>query len=430
MTIDRETQMLADATAAGITSPRELANFMAQVTHESNGLNRLEESFRYTRNISQIPVQSAWREGPEALESARVQALQGHPERLAELMYGGRNGNDQPGDGWRYHGRGYIQLTGKDNYRAAGEALDLDLVGHPELAAEPQNASRIAVWYWENRVPEAARENVRAATLAVNGKYNGLEDREARFEDWQRRLTPEVMQRLGEGTVGYPSPSPRHTEPEPRAMKEGMHGEDVRALQANLARLGYTDNHDRPLHTDGHLGPGTRSALEAYQRDHHLVADGVAGPKTLAAIEQQIHAEATRQATPAIRLDNPAHPDHALYEQARTAVHRLDAQHQRTPDQQSDNLAASLTVAAKREGLTSIDNVVLSDDASRAYAVAGDMNSPHKRIAEVPTAQAVNTPVAQSAEALAKSLPADPTNEQSQRQAGPQPHSSQPTFGV
>jgi putative chitinase len=430
MTIDRETQMLADATAAGITSPRELANFMAQVTHESNGLNRLEESFRYTRNISQIPVQSAWREGPEALESARVQALQGHPERLAELMYGGRNGNDQPGDGWRYHGRGYIQLTGKDNYRAAGEALDLDLVGHPELAAEPQNASRIAVWYWENRVPEAARENVRAATLAVNGKYNGLEDREARFEDWQRRLTPEVMQRLGEGTVGYPSPSPRHAEPEQRVMKEGMHGEDVRALQANLARLGYTDNRHQPLHTDGHLGPVTRSALEAYQRDHHLVADGVAGPKTLAAIEQQIHAEATRQATPVIRLDNPTHPDHALYEQARTAVHRLDAQHQRTPDQQSDNLAASLTVAAKREGLTSIDNVVLSEDASRAYAVAGDMNSPHKRIAEVPTAQAVNTPVAQSAEALAKSLPADPTNEQSQRQTGPQPHSSQPTFGV
>src|SRR3954465_9382903 len=127
MAIDRETQVLADATAAGITRPRELANFMAQVTHESNGLNRLEESFRYTRNISQIPVQSAWREGTESLQAAPLQALQGKPERLAELMYGGRNGNDQPGDGWRYHGRGYIQLTGKDNYRAAGEALELDL---------------------------------------------------------------------------------------------------------------------------------------------------------------------------------------------------------------------------------------------------------------------------------------------------------------
>jgi predicted chitinase len=94
MAIDRETQVLTDATAAGITNPRELANFMAQVTHESNGLSRLEESFRYTRNISQIPVQSAWREGPDALDAARKQALMGKPEQLAELMYGGRNGND------------------------------------------------------------------------------------------------------------------------------------------------------------------------------------------------------------------------------------------------------------------------------------------------------------------------------------------------
>jgi len=430
MAIDRETQMLADATAAGITSPRELANLMAQVTHESNGLNRLEESFRYTRNISQIPVQSAWREGPDALESARVQALQGHPERLAELMYGGRNGNDQPGDGWRYHGRGYIQLTGKDNYRAAGEALDLDLVGHPELAAEPQNASRIAVWYWENRVPEAARENVRAATLAVNGKYNGLEDREARFEDWQRRLTPEVMQRLSDGAVGYPSSAARPADPGHREMKEGMHGEDVRMLQTSLAGLGYTDAHHQPLQADGHFGQGTRSALEAFQRDHHLAADGVAGPKTLATIEQQKLVDTARQPMPAVRLDNPAHPDYALYEQARAAVHRLDAQHQRTPDQQSDNLAAALTVAAKQEGLRSIDHVVLSDDASRAYAVAGDTGSPHKRIADVPTAQAVNTPIAQSAEALAKPSPADTANDHTQRPSGPQTQPPQPSPGM
>jgi putative chitinase len=404
MAIDRETQVLADATAAGITRPRELANFMAQVTHESNGLNRLEESFRYTRNISQIPVQSAWREGPEALEAARLQALQGKPERLAELMYGGRNGNDESGDGWRYHGRGYIQLTGKDNYRAAGEALELDLIGHPELAADPQNASRIAVWYWENRVPEAAREDVRAATRAVNGKYNGLEDREARFEDWQRRLTPEVMQRLGQpgaSTTGAPD----------RVMKEGMHGEDVRMLQANLTRLGYTDAKHGPLHTDGDFGPGTKHALEAFQRDHHLNVDGEAGPASLAAIKQQKHADATRQTQPTLRLDDARHPDHALYEQALAAVHKLDEQHGRTPDQQSDNLAAALTVAAKREGMSSIDHVVLSDDASRVYAVAGDAQSPHKRVAEMATAQAVNTPVDQSAASLATPRDREPVRD-------------------
>ncbi|MGE7136121.1 XVIPCD domain-containing protein [Luteibacter sp. NPDC031894] len=427
MATDRETQVMADAYAAGIRDPKELANFMAQVTHESNGLNRLEESFRYTRNISQIPVKSAWREGPEALEAARLEALQGHPERLAELMYGGRNGNDQPGDGWTYRGRGYIQLTGKENYREAGEALGLDLVRHPELASEPQNASRIAVWYWENRVPEAARGDVRAATLAVNGKLNGLEDREHRFTDWQRRLTPDVMQRLGEGTVGQPVPSaPAHrAESHQRNLREGADGEDVRKLQSTLAQLGYTNSHNRPLRADGRFGSDTRSALESFQRDHHLKVDGIAGPSTLASLSA-----AHREPAAAMRLDDPSHPDHALYEQARAAVHRLDAQHQRTPDQQSDNLAAALTVAARREGMTTIDHVVLSDDASRVYAVAGDTNSPHKRVADVPTMQAMNTPVDQSTATLAKPLPAEPTSEQAQRQAASPPVAPPPAMSL
>ena len=101
--------------------------------------------------------------------------MQGKPEKLAELMYGGRNGNDQPGDGYTYRGRGYMQLTGKANYKDAGDALGVDLVKHPELAAEPQNASKIATWYWENKVPEAAHSDVRAATAAINGGYNGLD---------------------------------------------------------------------------------------------------------------------------------------------------------------------------------------------------------------------------------------------------------------
>lgn len=405
MAMDREAQVLSAATAAGITSPRELANFMAQVTHESNGLNRLEEGFRYTKNAEQIPVQSAWRHGRAELEGARKEALQGKPEHLAELMYGGRNGNNEPGDGFKYHGRGYIQLTGKDNYRAAGEALHLDLVKHPELAAEPENAAKIAVWYWENRVPKSAHENVHAATQAVNGGLNGLDDRQKRFNEWEKKLTPEVMERLEKGQVGIPhAPStPSHPKSEHPAsgasLREKDQGQGVRELQDKLHTLGYDGKH-APLKADGHFGPNTKEAVEAFQRDHKLTADGVAGPQTLAAIERQLQEHKTRQAHP--QLGDTAHPSHGVFQQALNGMQKIDAAHQRTPDQLSQNAAASLVVAAQRAGLSRIDHVIMSEDGSRLYAVQGDLNSPLKRTAEVQTQQAISTPVEQSSRELAQ----------------------------
>ena len=109
------------------------------------------------------------------------------------------------------------------------------------------------------------------------------------------------------------------------------------------------------------------------------------------------------------QLDQPGHPDHALYQQARDAVHRLDAQQHRAPDQSSDNLAAALTVAARRDGLHQVDHAVLSGDASRAFAVKGDLNSPFKQLAEVPTAQAANTSIAQSSQAWQSMQAAKPS---------------------
>jgi putative chitinase len=461
MTIDRETQVLSDAYAAGIRSPKELANFMAQVTHESNGLNRLQESFRYTKGIAQIPVESAWRQGAQVLDSARKEALQGKPEKLAELMYGGRNGNDEPGDGYRYHGRGYIQLTGKANYLAAGKALNLDLVDKPELAADPKNASKIAVWYWQNRVPEAARLDVKAATKAVNGKFNGLQDRMDRFDAWEKRLTPEVMERMGNGEVGKTLHSPGfHVKGSTAlagaaalgavALSEGAYGEDVRKLQSRLAELDYRDADNQPIKADGRYGRATRDAVKSAQRRMGLEDDGIAGPDLLIEMEQQRdvmeasvdfapmppthrHGRHHRPLAPygyaagegpgmctAPMMNQPEHPHHALFAQAREAVHRLDEQHKRTPDTNSENLAAALTVAAHKEGMHRIDHAALSEDASRAFAVQGDPSSPHKRVAEVPTQQAVATPVAKSTEALDHLVKAaQPTQEHTQKPSPP-----------
>jgi len=97
-----------------------------------------------------------------------------------------------------------------------------------------------------------------------------------------------------------------------------------------------------------------------------------------------------------IHLDHPSHPDHAMYQQSLSAVHRLDAQNGRTPDHHSANLAAGVAVGARAYGLNKVDHVVLSDDGSRAFAVQGDLRSPAKQVANgVDTAQAVNTPIQQ-----------------------------------
>jgi putative chitinase len=401
MATDREGQLLLDATQAGITSPKELANFMAQVSAESQGLNRLEEGFRYTRGISQIPVKYAHREGDQPLEAARVEALQGKPEKLAELMYGGRMGNDEHGDGYTYRGRGYMQLTGKENYAAAGKALGLDLVKNPDLASTPENASKIATWYWENRVPEKAHGDVKAATLAINGGYNGLDTRQAQFEKWEKTLTPDVMERLAKNDVGLPIEATNAGRHAARTASVGHHSQGdnsvaVRQLQTDLSHLGYTGANGKPLKADGDFGPATQTAVEAFQRDHHLAVDGKAGPKTLEVLhtQTQSHAKASLPG-----LENPKNPDHALYEQALAGVRQLDAQAGRASDQHSANLAAAVVVEAKKAGMTRIDHVALSTDGgTRVFAVQSDA-SVHK-YADVPTLPSLNTPIEKSSAAL------------------------------
>jgi len=111
-----------------------------------------------------------------------------------------------------------------------------------------------------------------------------------------------------------------------------------------------------------------------------------------------------RRWKPFTNLADPKNPDHALYEQARVAVHHLDASMGRKPDPQSDQLAASLVVAAKRQGLTAIDTVVLSEDGSRAFAVQGRPDSPLRQIAHVQMAEAMNTSIDKS-NAAAQAVP-------------------------
>ncbi|MCP1317841.1 glycoside hydrolase family 19 protein [Halomonas sp. 707B3] len=174
-----EPALMAAMAEAGITNPNEQAAFMGQMHHESAGFTQLEESFNYSSSSRIMDVsRNARNQGQEAVEAAMAQG----PEAVAELMYGGRMGNTEPGDGHRYRGRGFTQLTGRDNYTAASEALGIDLVNNPDMAADPEVAAKVATWYWQNRggLSEAAqRGDTREVTRLINGGHNGLEDREA-----------------------------------------------------------------------------------------------------------------------------------------------------------------------------------------------------------------------------------------------------------
>ena len=398
MTMDRETQLLQAATTAGITSKLELANFMAQVGHESGGLTRLEEGFRYTKGTWQIPVRSAMREGKEALEEARLEALQGKPEKLGELMYGGRMGNDEPGDGYKFHGRGYMQLTGKDNYRAAGEALGLDLVKHPELAAEPENAAKIATWYWNSHVPQSAREDVTKATHAINGGENGLADRQARYEKWEKALTPELMERLSAGELGRPvnqqlhEPGSAITAEEAKkndgdnVFRHGEKNEHIRQLQNTLNSFGYRDKEGRALREDGGFGDRTKEAVQAYQQAHGLKADGVVAPQTLAALTKSQEAPL---------LSDPRHPDNALYQQAVKGMEQLGPQAFENR-QELENAAGATVFEAKASGLTRIDHVVQSSNRTGLFALQGAPNDPAHHRVHLDKAQASAEPIEKS----------------------------------
>ena len=132
-----------------IIGPKCVAAFIAQIGHESGQL-------KYVKEI--------W--GPTA----------------AQMRYEGRAdlGNTQPGDGSKYRGRGLIQITGRANYEACGEALGLDLIKQPELLEKPQHACMSAAWFWATKGLSTLADEGKFETITrrINGGLNGLADRQ------------------------------------------------------------------------------------------------------------------------------------------------------------------------------------------------------------------------------------------------------------
>ena len=155
------------------------AAFIGQCQHESNNFRTLEENLHYSAD----ELMRTW---PSRFPSADVaQQYANNPEKIANKVYGGRAdlGNKEDGDGFKFHGRGCIQLTGRDLYERCGEAIGADLINQPQLLVEPHYAAMSAAWFWNKKGLNALADSKDYDTMTkrINGGLIGLDDRKAKI---------------------------------------------------------------------------------------------------------------------------------------------------------------------------------------------------------------------------------------------------------
>ena len=155
----------------------ELSMFLAQVSHESNQFNSLEENLNYSADGLHATWPKRFQDSATALPYAR------NPKMIANKVYANRmgNGNEESGDGWGYHGRGAIQLTGKDNYIRLAAFLDKSITELPSYLLTSEGAIASAVWFWHENNISKISSSVLLTTKAINGGTIGLDERTANF---------------------------------------------------------------------------------------------------------------------------------------------------------------------------------------------------------------------------------------------------------
>ena len=168
-----------------ISTPERQAAFIGQCAHESGNFKTLQENLNYSAK----GLNATWPSRFASEEAA--QPFHRNPEKIANKVYSGRMGNTDEGDGWKYRGRGLIQLTGKDNYRLASDALGVDFVANPDLVLSKEYAALTAAWYWNKRGlnKEADAKDFTGMTKKINGGTIGLADRVAHINTALNVLT-------------------------------------------------------------------------------------------------------------------------------------------------------------------------------------------------------------------------------------------------
>jgi putative chitinase len=160
-----------------IGTPKRQAAFIGQCAVESANFTRLQENLNYSaQRLTQV-----WFSRFPNVSMAEPYAH--NPEKLANFVYAGRMGNLQDGDGWKFHGRGLIQLTGRENYANCGSGIGVDIIDNPDLLLTPKYAALSAGWFWNKKGLNALADTQEYGTMTrrINGGLTGLEERIAKI---------------------------------------------------------------------------------------------------------------------------------------------------------------------------------------------------------------------------------------------------------
>lgn len=190
------TQMLSVVTKYNITEPLRLAHFMSQIAHESGNFSAVRENLNYSADSLLRVFPKYFKKADGTPDRQLAEKYARNSEMIGSRVYGNRmgNGDEASKEGFLFRGRGYIQLTGKDNYRAFSTFIGEDCVANPDLVATKYPMDS-AIWFFDRNKLWAicdkgsTPEVVKQLTLKINGGTHGLEDRQSKFDTFYSLLT-------------------------------------------------------------------------------------------------------------------------------------------------------------------------------------------------------------------------------------------------
>ncbi len=245
---------------AGINTPIRLRHFFARVCVETGGLRTLEENLNY----SAARMTQVWPKRFPTIAAAKPYA--NNPAMLAEKVYGGRLGNNKPGDGWAFRGSGLLQDTGRDNFEEVEAITGMPVASQPDLLRTFPGALQGATLFWKSRSinARADRNDTTGVCKAVNGGTTGLSDQRA----WLAKAEKVWPDSKSLGLISAPADAHVAADPVPDPPTT----EIIMSVQKRLADLGYN-----PGGADGKMGPLTRGAILSFKND----ADGLTPNDTI-----------------------------------------------------------------------------------------------------------------------------------------------------